>query len=136
MLFSGRRVLNVRRQVRPGTHSPFQLVNRWPSPGPTPHMHHADDFGAVVDREEDTVHVRLSAVAENPNRIVRIDALGCNRRPIWMLVQCENRALEAVEPSRTLLRCALDHPEVQFLELGFRVLRKLNAVCHACAAGE
>jgi hypothetical protein len=41
----------------------------------------------MVDREEDAVHVRLSAVAEHPNRVVRVDTFGRNRTALRMLVE-------------------------------------------------
>jgi hypothetical protein len=106
------------------------------SPRAAPYMHHAHDAGAVVDRKEDAVHVRLPPVAEYSNRAARVDALGCHRTPIGMLNEGQNSPLEAVEPGRTLLRSPLDDPQVQLLELGFRVPREINAVCHACDAAD
>jgi hypothetical protein len=42
--------------------------------------------------------------------MVRVDALGRDRTPVGMLIEGENRPLEAVEPRRTLLRGPLYDP--------------------------
>jgi hypothetical protein len=68
--------------------------------------------------------------------VVRIDALGRHRTALRMSVQREHRPLEAAKPRRALLGRALDDPQVQLFELGFRVPREINAVCHACGAAD
>jgi hypothetical protein len=88
----------------------------------------------VIDREEDAVRVRLPAVRQYSDGLIGVDALGRDGTPLRMLVQREDCACETVEPSGALHRRPLDHPQVKFLQVGFRAPRNLNAVCHASGA--
>ena len=59
--------------------------------------------------------------------------LGRDRAARRVPIERKSRALQAVEPRRSLLGSPIDDPEVQLFEIGFGVPRDLNAVCHACA---
>ena len=52
-----------------------------------PHVQHAHDFGIVIDREEDTVGVRLPPVGQYSDRVIGVEALGRDRTPLRMLVE-------------------------------------------------
>lgn len=112
------------------------LQDAFAKPRATPYRDHAHDFSAVIDGEEDSIDMRPASVAEHANGKGRIEALRCNWTSLGMLIEGEDDALEAVEPLGALLRCSTDNPQVQFFELGLRVLRDVNAVCHACGAAD
>jgi len=94
----------------------------------------AHDLCIVVNREEDTVRVRLTAVRRYADRMFRIEALGRDGTPLWMLVQPEDCPFETVEPSGSLLWRPFDHPSVECLEVGLGATRDLNAGRQACDA--
>lgn len=98
-------------------------------------MHHADKTSAVINGEEDPVHVRPVPVAQYPDWVIRIDAFRRDRPAPRVLIEGENSPFETVEPFGALLRRSRHDPEVQLFELGFGVPRDLNAVCHASDAG-
>ena len=112
-----------------------QFVWSGPLPRAAPHVDHAHDPGAVVDREEDPIDVRPASIAKHANRLIGVDGLRCNRATVWKVVEREDCALEAIEPSRSLLWRAFDDPQVELLEVGFRGPRDFNAVWHACGEG-
>jgi hypothetical protein len=99
-------------------------------------MDDTHDCGAVIDGEKDSVRMRSASVAGHTTRMIRIEALRRNGTSLGMLIKGENYALETVEPFVALLRRARHDPEVQLFELGFRVVRDLNAVCHACGGAD
>jgi hypothetical protein len=68
--------------------------------------------------------------------MIEIEALGRDGTPFRMPVQRQDRPFETVKSPVTLLRRTIEDPHVQFLEIGFRAPRYLNAVCHACGAAE
>src|SRR5215203_3887600 len=114
----------------------LQFFGNRASPCTAPHVHDAHHLRIVVNDEEYAVHVRLPAIAQDAHGLVRIDALRRDRTALRMLSEREDRALEAVEPLGALLRRSTDDPQIQLFELGLRVLRDVNAVCHACGAAD
>src|SRR5262249_14862374 len=99
-----------------------------------PHVHDTHASGEVVDDQENAVDVRLPSVAQYPDGMISVDALGRHGTALRVFVERQHGPFETVEPTGTLLRCPTDDPPVQFLEIGFRAPRYLNAVCHACGA--
>ena len=90
--------------------------------------------GAVcaIDPEEHPIHMSGAPIMEYAHRTLRVNTLRRDWTPSRVLIEGENGLLEAIEPRRALVWRSLDDPEIQVFDLGFGVLRQLNAVCHVC----
>jgi hypothetical protein len=92
----------------------------------------SDNVRAFFDREEHAVNVRAAAVLEDPNWLLRVEALRRYPASLRELLQRKDRALQTIEPRCALAWRSFDDPEAQLFELSFGVLGELNAVCHVC----
>jgi len=99
-------------------------------------MYDANRRVGVIDREEHAVDVWPSPVVKHSNRMGRIETFRSDRASVWVTIERKDRLFEAIEPARATMRRLLDDPVRKLLEVGFGVLRDLNAVSHACGAGD
>lgn len=64
-----------------------QVLSHRPLLRTPPYVQDAHDLCIVVNREEDTVRMRLPTVRQYSDRMFRIEALGRDGTPLRMLVQ-------------------------------------------------
>ena len=77
-----------------------------------PDVDDPDDVGLIIDGEEHAIRMWTATIVEDANRLIWIEAFRRYPASFWMLIERENRSLEAVEPARALAWRALDDPQI------------------------
>jgi hypothetical protein len=65
----------------------LHIVSTWPVPRTAPDVHDAHKPRVVIDREENAIDVRLASVAQYPDGMIWIDALGRSGTAVRMMVE-------------------------------------------------